>query len=98
LEQELDHLKDKLARSEKKVKNSTGGSDTRSRFSEPLHNSSDSDVCELCDKPGHDMFNCDALPPLRSNTSANDLADMFCEDCDTHGHTTADCPHSMDVF
>jgi hypothetical protein len=71
----------------------------RPRFSDTLHGSSDTDVCELCEKPGHDMFNCDALPPLRTNAApVDDPSDMFCEDCDTHGHSTADCPHSMDVF
>ncbi|CAK5265340.1 unnamed protein product [Mycena citricolor] len=23
---------------------------------------------------------------------------LFCEDCETHGHTAANCPHSLDVF
>jgi CAP-Gly domain-containing linker protein 1 len=91
-------MKERLGRSEKKAKNSTEANDMRLRFPDALHGS-DSDVCELCEKPGHDMFNCDALPPLRSNTApGDDPSDLFCEDCDTHGHTTADCPHSMDVF
>jgi CAP-Gly domain-containing linker protein 1 len=89
-------MKEKLVRSERKLKNGTEASDTRPHLSGSLHSPSNSDVCELCEKPGHDMFNCDALPPLQSN--ANDPSDLFCEDCDTHGHTTADCPHSMDVF
>ena len=92
-------MKERVGRSEKKAKNSTEAKDMRHRFSDALHGSSDSDVCELCEKPGHDMFNCDALPPLRSDTAPiDDPSDLFCEDCDTHGHTTIDCPHSMDVF
>ena len=99
LEQELERVKEKLTCNEKKPKTSTGTSDMQPRLSGAHHSSSDSDVCELCDKPGHDMFNCDTLPPLQSNvTPLDDPSDLYCEDCDTHGHTTADCPHSMDVF
>jgi len=99
LEQELERVTEKLARSEKKSKTNTEASDMRPPLSGALHDSPDADVCELCDKPGHDMFNCEALPPLQSNvTPPDDPSDLYCEDCDTHGHTTADCPHSMDVF
>lgn len=66
------------------------------------------DVCEICERPGHDIFSCDLLKddqPLSGGSvsdrdflkkSATD--DLFCEDCEEHGHTAANCPHSLDVF
>lgn len=101
LEQELERLKEKLARNERKSAKSSGEANmSRLRAASPTSSlSSDQDVCELCEKPGHDMFNCDGLPPLQPKlTRMADPSDLFCEDCDTHGHTTAECPHSMDVF
>lgn len=64
------------------------------------------DVCEICEQPGHDIFSCDLLKderPLSSNSEASFLKknvsdDLFCEDCEEHGHTAANCPHSLDVF
>ncbi|EGN99907.1 hypothetical protein SERLA73DRAFT_72683 [Serpula lacrymans var. lacrymans S7.3] len=66
-------------------------------------------VCEICERPGHDIFNCDLLKddatpngnsklgqPQLSVTA--DPSDLFCVDCESHGHIAADCPHSMDVF
>lgn len=60
--------------------------------------------CEICDMPGHDIFNCDMLndkahPPPQPHLGLDDSpSDLFCDDCESHGHLAADCPHSMDVF
>ncbi|KAF8591027.1 hypothetical protein K439DRAFT_1657108 [Ramaria rubella] len=67
----------------------------------------DGDVCEICEQPGHDIFSChllkDDIPSLGRSSRTETLtdsepADLWCEDCESHGHTAADCPHSMDVF
>jgi hypothetical protein len=64
-------------------------------------------VCEICELPGHDIFNCDLLKGGSNTTQAkshwsnnddNSLLDLFCEDCESHGHSAANCPHSMDIF
>ena len=64
-------------------------------------------VCEICEKPGHDIFTCSLLKEDPKGSS-NGLrvahqprygdSNMVCEDCDSHGHTASDCPHSLDVF
>lgn len=64
------------------------------------------DVCEICEQPGHDIFTCDLLKddrPLSASSAggfmrSKNLTDAFCEDCEEPGHTSANCPHSMDVF
>lgn len=64
------------------------------------------DVCEICERPGHDIFTCDLLKDERplSVTSLGDTKnlnsdeELLCEDCEERGHTAANCPHSMDVF
>ncbi|KAJ7121201.1 hypothetical protein C8R46DRAFT_929155, partial [Mycena filopes] len=60
-------------------------------------------VCEICEKPGHDIFSCSLLgagtPVSRvSCDGASSDTEIFCEDCESHGHVAADCPHSLDVF
>jgi CAP-Gly domain-containing linker protein 1 len=114
----VERLKEKLIRSNKKQsKTSTEVSDTRSRVSlDSSTISSDHsvkgpsvDVCEICEQPGHDIFNCDLLNGGTTTTTTttnertrtkghNETKDLFCEDCEGHGHVAADCPHSMDVF
>ncbi|ETW80713.1 hypothetical protein HETIRDRAFT_434703, partial [Heterobasidion irregulare TC 32-1] len=67
LEQEVDRLKDKLSRSHKK--SSTRLSDILSHTTDSETVVSDdtpvgphgSDVCEICEQPGHDIFTCDVL-------------------------------------
>ena len=70
---------------------------------------SSEEVCEICERPGHDIFTCDLLkedaaPPSRmsSRTSMvstqDDMSEVICEDCEERGHTAANCPHSLDVF
>ena len=64
------------------------------------------EVCEICERPGHDIFTCDLLkegaaPPSSISTSSRlheEADDLICEDCEERGHTAANCPHSLDVF
>lgn len=111
LEQELERLKEKLSRNNKKSsKNSLEPTDllVRKRSSTPnnFNQSSSEDVCEICERPGHDIFTCDLLrdetPPARDQNAVKktngDPSDLFCVDCEGHGHVAADCPHSLDVF
>ncbi|KAF8530397.1 hypothetical protein BU17DRAFT_36275 [Hysterangium stoloniferum] len=72
------------------------------------HTPPDGDVCEICEEPGHDIFSCHLLqgdtPSTNSSTRKNpsvtdsESSDLWCEDCESTGHTAADCPHSMDIF
>lgn len=112
LETEIERLKDKLSRAQKKVSKgsteasrpSTSISQSSSRtgiFSESVTSTANEEVCELCDRPGHDAFNCDMLKEgaySRSSSRSNGTIDLYCEDCEGHGHTAANCPHSLDVF
>ncbi|KAG6862208.1 hypothetical protein C0995_002138 [Termitomyces sp. Mi166 len=83
LEQEVERLRQQLARQDKKM--------TKGVVKEG------EGVCEICERPGHDIFGCDVL---NKGAGAQAQADsgLFCEDCESHGHTSADCPHSLDVF
>jgi len=118
LEQELERMKDKLARGQKKLsKNSLEPTDTRHRvsstssiisldssFGSTQPEETKQDICEICERPGHDLFNCDLLKedtgtihrPAADKLSGN--TDLFCEDCESYGHLAAICPHSLDVF
>ncbi|RDB16858.1 Dynactin subunit 1 [Hypsizygus marmoreus] len=92
LEQELERMRERLARQKKSSKSSTDTIDSRHKVRTGV-------VCEICERPGHDIFNCDVLNKeapavLHGRTSV----DLFCEDCEGHGHVAADCPHSLDVF
>lgn len=108
LEQELERLKEKLSRNTKKLsKNSLEPTDLppRKRSSTPnsFNRSSSEDVCEICERPGHDIFTCDLLRDDTTDQNAvkktnGDPSDLFCVDCEGHGHVAADCPHSLDVF
>ncbi|KAG6868926.1 hypothetical protein C0993_007700 [Termitomyces sp. T159_Od127] len=79
LEQEVERLRQQVARQDKKL---TKGS---------VEVAKEEGVCEICERPGHDIFGCDVL-----NKGAE--AELFCEDCESHGHRASDCPHSLDVF
>ncbi|KAJ7188425.1 hypothetical protein C8R46DRAFT_1054731 [Mycena filopes] len=99
LEQELERTKDKLARQRKSSKGSSEVSDTRRRPAS-IASSEVSDtegVCEICEKPGHDIFSCSLLGAGTPDGASSDT-EIFCEDCESHGHVAADCPHSLDVF
>ena len=112
LETEVTRLKDKLARSQKKSSKGPADEPRSSITSSSSHGSIFSsgttalgeDVCELCERPGHDAFNCDMLKEGRSSAlGSNDnrdskIIDLYCVDCEGHGHTADNCPHSMDVF
>ena len=55
-------------------------------------------VCEICERPGHDIFSCSMLRDDVGMNSRSSTAPIFCEDCESPGHVAADCPHSLDVF
>ncbi|KAJ7733766.1 hypothetical protein DFH07DRAFT_928669 [Mycena maculata] len=101
LEQELERTKEKLARQRKASKGSSEVDTRRRPGSVASSDVSDTEgVCEICEKPGHDIFSCSLLSaggsvPDRGSSSGTEL---FCEDCESHGHVAADCPHSLDVF
>lgn len=107
----MERLKDKAARAKKSSKNSTEINGMRHRLSSASSNTMSSggtgqDVCEICERPGHDIFNCDLLKEDGSSKKTmpattwppRTVVDLFCEDCESHGHVAADCPHSLDVF
>ncbi|KAK0479184.1 hypothetical protein IW261DRAFT_166460 [Armillaria novae-zelandiae] len=108
LEQEIEHLRAKLAK--KSSSASSKLSDTSSIRRVPSTSSLASHgadiVCEICERPGHDIFSCDLLKgdapaPAPINGTLNGKAtdkSLFCEDCESYGHLPVDCPHSMDVF
>ncbi|KAF9481560.1 hypothetical protein BDN70DRAFT_876224 [Pholiota conissans] len=99
LEQEVEKLKEKLSRRDKKSsKNGVDGPDSsRHRLSSASSLSTASsenprgqEVCEICERPGHDIFNCSLLK--------DEAVPVICEDCESPGHVAADCPHSQEVF
>ncbi|KAL1742069.1 hypothetical protein HDZ31DRAFT_84391 [Schizophyllum fasciatum] len=95
LEQEIERLNNKLAKQKKKM------SDRPSSTASTLSTASEStQVCEICERPGHDIFTCDLLKEDsgRSSRASSTTTDLFCEDCEGHGHTAAECPHSQDIF
>lgn len=113
LEREIERLKEKLSRSQKKSsktdlplpEESNGRPPSvASTMSSTVGQSSEL-VCEICERPGHDIFTCDLLkedaaPPSAGLISGSLRADaeLICEDCEERGHTAANCPHSLDVF
>ncbi|KAH7913880.1 hypothetical protein BJ138DRAFT_1144944 [Hygrophoropsis aurantiaca] len=112
LEQEVERLKEKLSRHKKSSKGSLDPTDIPRKRSSASTGStvsldsypqrSSDDVCEICERPGHDIFTCDLLkgetPARRGSKPAPDPSALFCVDCESHGHVASDCPHSMDVF
>ncbi|KAH7097082.1 hypothetical protein BKA62DRAFT_833506 [Auriculariales sp. MPI-PUGE-AT-0066] len=66
---------------------------------------SDETVCEICEQPGHDIFTCPVLKgdddytsPTTARSDAGDPSQLWCDDCESHGHLPQDCPHSLEVF
>lgn len=92
-------------------------------------------LCEICERPGHDIFSCDLLREdyghvdgarrdndeddddtvsfkrnpnnIPSSTSsalsvgageAEEELDVWCEECEGHGHRADECPYAGDVF
>ncbi|TFY60524.1 hypothetical protein EVG20_g7385 [Dentipellis fragilis] len=93
LEHEIDRLKDKLSRSQKKLSKgaseSNGSLDSLSTKSDGGQQSGD--VCEICEQPGHDIFTCDVLKgDGAAPEDSTEMADVFCLDCESHGHVAAD--------
>ncbi|KAF9458432.1 hypothetical protein BDZ94DRAFT_1292002 [Collybia nuda] len=104
LEQELERMKDKLQRHKKSSKNSGDALESHGK-NNGLTNTTKSntpreEVCEICERLGHDIFNCDLLKgdTKQTHESVRVASDLFCEDCESYGHVAADCPHSLDVF
>jgi CAP-Gly domain-containing linker protein 1 len=81
----------------------------------------DEPVCEICEKPGHDIFSCDLLREdyghhdASSDTKLDEHVadtlghdgeveegegelDIWCEECEGHGHRADQCPYAEDVF
>ena len=112
LEREIDRLKDKLARSQKKSSKTDLPEDpvrrpasVASTMSSGLGGDASEQVCEICERPGHDIFTCDLLKEGAAPPSAGIIssaihpdAELICEDCEERGHSAANCPHSLDVF
>ncbi|KAH9048365.1 hypothetical protein EDB84DRAFT_1457717 [Lactarius hengduanensis] len=107
LEQEIEQLKEKLARSEKKSSKRANqamsllSADSLDSLSDANQATLTGDVCEICEQPGHDIFTCDLLRGSAAPApGGKDAApsELFCEDCENYGHVAVDCPHSMDVF
>jgi len=106
LEQEVERLKNKLNSREKKTPKPSNAEpvDGRNRLSaaslntvSSTHSVVDEEVCEICERPGHDIFSCSMLKD-EPRTRATSVSGLFCEECENPGHTAADCPHSLDVF
>ena len=69
------------------------------RYSKSSDNTSVRDqLCEICERPGHDIFSCSILRDDVGMNSRTSTTPIFCEDCESPGHVAADCPHSQDVF
>ena len=116
LEQEVERLNAELGRSKGSKGSPASSAPLRSSvapsamgLSSVPKKSDSQEVCEICERPGHDIFTCDLLGEgtmpqgnglIGGQTPKNpsDSSDLFCEDCESHGHVAADCPHSMDVF
>ncbi|KAF8444512.1 hypothetical protein L210DRAFT_3642781 [Boletus edulis BED1] len=107
LEQEVERLKEKLSRSKKSCtdpadlqRRASSASTALSSDDDDVLSVSREDVCEICERPGHDIFTCDLLkedaPPPRAKPSLS--LTLYCVDCEGYGHVAADCPHSLDVF
>jgi CAP-Gly domain-containing linker protein 1 len=103
LEQELERMKEKLARQRKVFKNTTDTSGTHplTSPSATTNNTALLQVCEICERPGHDIFSCNLLKAEVTSTHISgplsDI-DIYCEDCESHDHAATDCPHSLEVF
>jgi CAP-Gly domain-containing linker protein 1 len=104
LELEIEQLKEKLAKTEKKNSkrgNQALSADSFDSLSEANQSTLTGDVCEICEQPGHDIFTCDLLRGSAAPTAGGKDAppsELYCEDCENYGHVAIDCPHSMDVF
>ncbi|THG99933.1 hypothetical protein EW026_g2495 [Hermanssonia centrifuga] len=114
LEREVERLKERSARSQKKsskglpeeIRAPTSVASSASKMSQYSDSTEHGggEVCEICERPGHDIFTCDLLNddrPLSIGSSSglsDTKQDLYCEDCESRGHTAANCPHSLDVF
>jgi hypothetical protein len=91
-------MKEKLAR-QKKLSKSTPDTLEAHPHGGPFVGSASLQVCEICERPGHDIFSCNLLKAEVPNTNKSGPSlDLFCADCESHGHAAPDCPHSLEVF
>ena len=97
LEREIERLKEKLAKSQKKSSKNANGLPSAPAIGDPPASAAEGEVCEICERPGHDIFTCDLLKDDNSSTRKKPN-EPYCEDCEETGHVAADCPHSLDVF
>ena len=105
LERDNERLREKLSRQKKSSKTDSEDSARQPstwKAPESAAASSSEPVCDICERPGHDVFDCDLLkddvsPQLQIKTALGD-SELYCEDCEEHGHVAANCPHSQDVF
>ncbi|KIM30723.1 hypothetical protein M408DRAFT_328237 [Serendipita vermifera MAFF 305830] len=112
LEREVERLKDKVQRLQaKNASKSASAADAKSS-SRSNHTRSSTVtqqtvakeepsalVCEICEQSGHDIFSCPLLKDDESAATTNgSSAEAYCVDCDTKGHSTAECPYAQDVF
>ncbi|EFI28199.1 CAP-Gly domain-containing protein [Coprinopsis cinerea okayama7 len=101
LEQEIERLKEKISRAKKRSvepSNASNRLSTSSVSSSEVVGNSGSQVCEICERPGHDIFNCDLLKDDMPTTPSTTSSELVCADCETPGHTASECPYSQDVF
>lgn len=101
-EQEIERLKDKLSRERKKSAKTSVEPTARpiSTISTSSETTLGEAVCEICERPGHDIFNCDLLKdetPSPSPSKATNSGPV-CEDCESPGHVANECPYAQDVF
>jgi CAP-Gly domain-containing linker protein 1 len=92
-------MKEKLAHQRQISKNATDISGTHPFTSSSANTTSLLQVCEICERPGHDIFSCNLLKAEATSTHiSGPSSDIYCEDCESHDHAATDCPHSMEVF
>lgn len=92
-------MKDKLARQKKISKRDTLEARSQGSHIVNTSNAASPQVCEICERPGHDIFSCNLLKAEVPDTNNARLSlDLYCEDCESHGHGAPDCPHSLEVF
>ena len=100
LEREIERLKDKLQRAQSKSSKSSGGDYLSSKsMSRGSHTRSSTVTqqtvskleeepanlkCDVCEQPGHDVFNC----PILKDDSTPATDDLYCVDCDSRGHSS----------
>jgi len=97
LEGQVKQLKDRLSRGH----SSRSGDSSHSARSSAAPTISEEATCDLCGGRDHDFTTCPQLnggAKHSAPTSHVSVTGMYCDDCESFGHNTANCPHSQDVF